>query len=61
MFGREPVLWLTAIRAFVILVTAFGLELTVEQIGAVYLSAEAILSLVTRSQVTPVESESLNG
>lgn len=54
MFDREPVLWLAAIRAIVVLVTAFGLQLTPEQIAAVYLVAEAILSLIARQRVEPV-------
>lgn len=53
MFDREPTLWLGAIRAIVVLVTAFGLKLTVEQIAAVYLCAEAVLSLINRQRVTP--------
>lgn len=55
MFGREPVLWLAALRAVVVLGTAFGLELSAEQIAAVYLSMEAILSLAARQQVTPYD------
>lgn len=53
MFDREPVLWLAAIRAVIVLVTAFGLQLTPEQIAAVYLTAEAVLSLIARQKVTP--------
>ena len=54
IFGREPVLWLGFLRALVVLVTAFGLQLTVEQIAAVYLVLELGLSLVARQKVTPV-------
>lgn len=56
MFGREPVLWLAALRAIVVLGTAFGLQLSAEQTGAIYLVLEAVLSLVARQQVTPTES-----
>jgi hypothetical protein len=55
IFAREPVLWLAALRAIVVLVTAFGLELTPEQIAAVYLVMETLLSLVARQRVTPTE------
>ena len=55
IFDREPVLWLAALRAGVVLVTAFGLELTPPQIAAVYLFMETVLSLVARQRVTPVE------
>jgi len=55
IFEREPVLWLAALRAGVVLVTAFGLELTPPQIAAVYLFMETLLSLVARQRVTPTE------
>lgn len=55
VFGREPVLWLAALRALVVLVTAFGLALTPPQIAAVYLVMETVLSLVARQRVTPTE------
>lgn len=54
MFDREPVLWLAAIRAVVVLVTAFGLNLSTEQVAAIYVVAEAILSLIARQRVEPV-------
>ena len=55
IFDREPVLWLAALRAVVVLVTAFGADLTAEQIAAVYLVMETVLSLVARSRVTPTD------
>ena len=55
VFDREPVLWLAALRAAVVLVTAFGLELDAAQIAAVYLFMETVLSLVARQRVTPTE------
>ena len=55
LFGREPVLWLSFLRALVVLGTAFGLNLTPEQIAAVYLVMELALSLVARQRVTPNE------
>lgn len=58
MLGREPVLWLAVIRAAVVCAVAFGLSLSAEQTGAIYLVAEALLSVIARQSVTPVESES---
>lgn len=55
MFGREPTLILGLVRAVVVLLTAWGLELSAEQTAAVYLVAEAALSLANRQLVTPVE------
>lgn len=56
IFNREPTLILGLIRAIVVLITVFGLDLTPEQIAAVYLVAEAFLSLLNRQKVTPVDS-----
>lgn len=56
-FQREPVLWLGLLRAVVVLVTAFGLSLSVEQVAAVYLLLEAVVSFVARQRVTPVGNE----
>lgn len=53
VFGREPVLWLAVIRAAIAAGAAFGFNLTGEQVAAVVLLSEAVLALVTRSQVTP--------
>lgn len=55
IFGREPVLILAAARAVVVCIMAFGLQLTPEQVGAIYLVVEAILSVAARSAVTPVD------
>lgn len=54
IFDREPVLILGLVRALVVLVTAFGLNLTPAQIAAVYLVAEMVISVIARSRVTPV-------
>jgi hypothetical protein len=51
VLDREPVLILALVRAVVVLATAFGLGLTPEQIAAVYLVTEAVLSLIARSNV----------
>ncbi len=54
IWGNEPVLVLAFLRALVVLVTAFGLSFTPEQVAAVYLVMELGLSLVARQRVTPV-------
>lgn len=53
-FRFEPSLWLGAIRAIVILATSFGLNLTNEQMAAIFVTSEAITTLIQRSVVTPV-------
>lgn len=50
---REPALLMAAIQSALALVLAFGIELTVEQAGAILAVSAAILGLVTRSQVSP--------
>lgn len=60
MFGREPTLIMGLIRAVVVCVTAFGFELSAEQVGGIYLLAEAVLSVINRQLVTPVREPDLN-
>jgi hypothetical protein len=53
MFGREPVAITAAIRAIILLATAFGLQWSAEQIAATMVAVEAVLALLTRQSVTP--------
>ncbi len=53
MFGREPVAIATAIRLILLAAMAFGLNLTDVQLVASMAAIEAVLTLVTRSQVSP--------
>lgn len=55
IFDREPVMFLAVVQAVVALAVAFGLELTPEQVGAVVAATAAVLGLVARQRVTPVE------
>ena len=55
IFGREPALILGALGAVIALAVGFGLELTAEQTSLIIAAATAILAVVTRSQVTPVD------
>lgn len=54
LWGNEPVMVLSFLRALVVLAVAFGLDLTVDQLAAVYIVMELGLSLVARTRVTPV-------
>lgn len=54
MLGKEPVAIVNAIRLVVLAAVAFGLNLTDIQIVAAMAALEAVLTLFTRSQVTPV-------
>lgn len=50
---REPALIIGAIQALLALVVAFGLDLTAEQTGAILALSAALLSVWTRSNVSP--------
>lgn len=54
VFGREPVLWLSAVQSGIALGVAFGLDLSAEQVGALVAFTGTVLSLIARSLVTPV-------
>ena len=51
---REPALVTGLLSALIALGTAFGLDLSAEQVGAITAVTVAVLAFVTRSQVTPV-------
>lgn len=51
---NEPTVIAGAIRAVILAVTAFGVQLTAEQIAATMLAVEAVLTLITRALVVPV-------
>jgi len=55
VFGREPVLILTAVQAALALAVAFGLDLSNEQTGAIIALSAAVLGVITRSKVTPAD------
>jgi hypothetical protein len=54
LFGREPAMVLGFIQAAIVLVMAFGLKLSTEQVGAITAFAAVTLALVTRQSVVPV-------
>lgn len=54
IWNREPALFYQFIQSLIILVTAFGLDLSKEQTGAILLVTGAVLALITRQNVTPV-------
>lgn len=55
MFGREPALWLGLVNALLAVGVGFGLNITPEQVGLINAAVAAVLSVITRSQVSPVE------
>ena len=57
IWGREPALILGLVQAAIALGVAFGLDLSIEQTGAILAVTAALLAVITRSQVTPVTDE----
>jgi len=53
MLGREPVAIVNAARLLILAGVSFGLPLTDTQLISVMAALEAVLTLLTRSQVTP--------
>ena len=51
--SQEPVLVLAVVQAVLALITAFGLGLTGEQVGAILAVTAAVLGLIARTKVTP--------
>ena len=56
IFGREPLVIVNAVRLVVLAAVSFGLDLSEAQIVSVMLALEAVLTLFSRSQVTPNET-----
>lgn len=54
MLGREPALWMGFVNAALAVAVGFGLNVTPEQVGLINAAVAALLSLITRSQVSPV-------
>ena len=54
---QEPALVLGAVQALIAMAVGFGLEVTAEQVGLIVAAAAAVLSVVTRTQVTPVHKD----
>ena len=53
LIRNEPAVVSGAVLAVISLVTAFGLDLSTEQIGSIMTVCSAIMALIIRSQVTP--------
>lgn len=53
IFGREPVLVLGAVQTILALLLAFSVDLDSTQVGAILAVSAAVLSLITRSRVSP--------
>ena len=59
ILGREPAVIAGAVRAIILLGVAFGLQWTAEQIAALMLAVEAVLTLLVRQNSTPTANPQL--
>jgi hypothetical protein len=57
--SAEPVLAVTLVPSVITVVVAFGLHLTVEQIGGILLLTNALLNILARGEVTPTSAPTL--
>jgi hypothetical protein len=55
IWNREPVLFLSFVQTVVALAVSFGVGLTGPQVGAITAATAALLGLIARTRVTPVE------
>jgi len=59
IFNREPALILAAIQGILAVGIGFGLDVTTEQLALILAASAAVLGVVTRSQVTPTATSSV--
>lgn len=55
IWDREPAAFLALVSAGIALVSAFGVDLTGEQVGAIMALTAVVVGFITRSKVTPVD------
>lgn len=56
IFKREPALITGLLNTALALVVAFGAHLSATQIGAILATSSAVLAVITRTQVSPVNT-----
>lgn len=54
IWGREPAAVLGLVQTVLALLLAFGFELDAEQVGGILAVSAAVLTFITRTQVSPV-------
>lgn len=57
IFNREPALVLGAVNAVLALAVGFGLPITIEQGALINAAVAAILSIIVRAKVSPVDGD----
>ena len=57
LFNREPALILAAVQAVLAVAIGFGLDVSPEQLSLILAATAAVLGVVTRQRVTPIEGQ----
>lgn len=55
LWNREPAMILAVLQTLLALLIGFGLKLSGDQVALIMAFSAALLGLITRSQVTPVQ------
>lgn len=55
LWNREPAMILAVLQTLLALLIGFGLKLSGDQVALIMAFSTALLGLITRSQVTPVQ------
>ena len=59
VWDREPAAFLSLVSAGISLVTAFGFDLSGEQVGAIMAFTAVVVGFITRSKVAPVDTSGM--
>lgn len=59
IWDREPAAFLSLVSAAISLVTAFGFDLSGEQVGAIMAFTAVVVGFITRSKVSPVDTSGM--
>lgn len=61
IFKREPAFWAGAVSTVLTLIVAFGLDLSVEQTGAIVAAVQAVGAAYVAWRVRPIQPAIFNG
>ena len=59
LWDREPAAFLGIVASAIALVSAFGLNLTGDQVGAIMGFTSMVVAFITRSKVSPVDTSGM--
>lgn len=59
IWDREPAAFLSLVSSAIALVSAFGFDLSGEQVGAIMAFTAVVVGFITRSKVSPVDTSGM--